>query len=523
MTSTISRTYSDILVACTSGKCSIPFESAPFEFERSDKTKTIIQVVEGEGKYLKEMPKQEEEEEKKEFDQIVEYDMKGKKPDDVLDDIYGEVKQISQHIIQLMKSLYGTSVMQFKASFGIYNEPKKIFILEGATAENLKSAFVANLFGNIPNGESEFQYFMQCAIKPDFFKPPCKNPVHKVKKIQVIYYRAHIKFPSVNEYRLYKIIKERLQDMAPKILSETVNVCIECSINYAGAYREVKGTKLSNGQPKEVDPHVFEALTPLEMSHRRTLPTGFTQNMHKAYCFTVNLRESPYSEQPLTIYKSKPGKPKYEKIAPLKTSKDKWVERLTKYQTGGGKIREIKEEQPNYAHDEIQIPDPKPLPPTYSMRLAKKAYAPIPFKYDYVDKKKNGKQRKIDQKKKPQKTDQKKKQEQNEEQAKMEEDVKEEEKPEEREVENQPENTKTENGAQAERDENEEDKENQKEEEEEKKDEPKQEENQDSNQNQENNGEKKDENENTEAKQEEEHNEKDDEDENLENSEGDPK
>lgn len=395
--STIERTFNDILITCTTAKCPVPFESKPYEFERIDKTKAIIQIVEGQGKYLKEMPKKEEEEEdQKEFDQIIQFDLKS---DDVSDELFNEIKQIAQHITKTMKTVYGSPVMQFNASFGIYNDPKKIYLLEGATAQSLKSAFIDNLFGEIPNGEAKFQEFMQCATSPDFFKPPCKKQVHKVKKLIVIYFRAHMKFPSVNSYRLYKVIKERLSEMAPNLLTETVNVCMECSINYAGAYREVKGVKLSNNQIKEVDPHVFEALTPKELSMRRTLPVGFTQDMHKAYCFTVNLRESPYTDEPLTIYKNRVEKPKYEKIKPLKTSNERWVQRLTKDQHGGGKVMEFPEETERKQMEVVEIPEPKPLPPTYSMKLAKKAYAPIPFKYDYVDKKKNGKVKKSETKK----------------------------------------------------------------------------------------------------------------------------
>ena len=386
---TIHRNFGDILTACKTEKCTVPFESLPYEFERIDKTKAILQIIEGQTVELKEKKSNEEEEEKIEFDRTLKITNKHDVSGDENDPKRNDLLEISSFLLQVIKKVFGSATISLDCEFGIQKETEKIYILENSSAESLKDAFTSSLFSDIPNGEQEFQNFMQCATSPDFFEPPCKNPVHKVRKIDIIYYRAHMKFPSVNEYRLYKVIKLRLKDMSPQLLNETINVCLKCSLNYSGARHENRGSKLSNKQFRENDPHVFEALTPYEMEQRRTQSVGYTQDMHKAYCFTVNLRESPYHEAPWSIAVPPKERPKLKKQKELKKSNEKWVKRLTDGEQIGPHPVRIPSEMPVHV-EEVEIPEEAPLPPTYSERLAPKAYTNQTFKYEFIDKKKYG-------------------------------------------------------------------------------------------------------------------------------------
>ena len=388
---TIHRTFSDILIACQTSKCETPFFTLPFKFERVDKTSTILKIEEGQTITVKETQKngEEEDDEKVEFDRTIKVTNKRDISCDENDEKRNNILEIADYLLRALKAMFGTATISINCEFGIQKETNNIYLLESSSAESLKDGFVSSLLEDVPNGESEFQNFMQCAISPEFFEPPCKKPIHKARKIDVIYYRAHMKFPTVNEYRLYKVIKHRLEEMAPQLLNETVNVCLKCSLNYTGARRETKGSKLTNSMFRENDPHTFEALTPLEMERRRTIPTGYTQDMHKAYCFTVNLRESPYHEKPLSIQMPPKERTKPTVKREIVPSNEDWVLRLTGEKQEPAKVVDIPQEINKKVEEPVYYEE-KPLPPTYSQKLAPKAYTNQTFKYGFIDKKKNG-------------------------------------------------------------------------------------------------------------------------------------
>ncbi|OHT01221.1 hypothetical protein TRFO_32002 [Tritrichomonas foetus] len=278
-------------------------------------------------------PEEEEEEMKEpEFDYI--FNVKDRTIEgDQNTEFSEDIMTICEHLRNGISLLYDAGVIDISLKFGAKNDGHEIWLLDGIVITT-QNGFTQNLMRTVPNGETAFTNFLLNQLsevnddkKKCYSKfPNCLQAIYKVPRIFVILNRAHQQFPTVNEARLYKMIKHRILSINDSVIDQTVNVCISCVHLYTAEQRTYQGQKATNKLPKEVPPPTFAALVPAELSIKGMKDVGLNPNQHKPYCYKINCRDSPYRD-PIPIAKKPPDPPERTRISPIKKS-EKWVARM---------------------------------------------------------------------------------------------------------------------------------------------------------------------------------------------------
>lgn len=332
-----------------------------------------------------------EEEEEIEFDRKIEMENRTIHGDE--NDPFGsDIITITDYFRNIVNLLYDAPVTDIRLSFGVKDEGHVIYLLDGdvTTATN---GFTKQLLRNEENGEQVFIEFLvnELTSKAPNGKcysnfPVCKKGNYKCPRIFVVLYRAHQRFSDVDEARLYRIIKSRIQAINPDVTKETVNVCIQCLHLYTAEQRTYQASKETNALPTYVDPYCFEALVPAELSLKGKKDVGMTPDQHRPFSFGINYRDSPYRSK-LPIMK-KPDKPPPINPPPPIPKSEPWVQRLCSPQT----IHTVRGDDEfttrarTAGGEDVGLPPISPTRKSYSQQLAPKTYSNMPFTYKFLEK-----------------------------------------------------------------------------------------------------------------------------------------
>jgi hypothetical protein len=201
----------------------------------------------------------------------------------------------------------------------------------------------------------------------------------------VILSRAHEKFPTVNEARLYRVLKARFQAIEPGVRDVLVHVCICCLHVYTAEERIYQGHKAQSELRKTVEPPQFEALVPPELEPKVPPDLGAAHQGTAPYSYMINIRNSPYRRSPLPNLEPTSR----TALTPIRTISrgEHWVDRL--YHSGvSPSVRLVRERRGgpfSRAEWEGELPDISPTRASYSLRLAPRTYADRPFRYQFLD------------------------------------------------------------------------------------------------------------------------------------------
>jgi hypothetical protein len=275
-----------VLAAACLSKSPIRFEFPPKAFANTARGRTVFEVVAGEGRSHRrprsaskppppEAPSASAEEEESpdapprseppvvdpaapegdeganESEQI-EYDREVSITDRALDvaadDAFSdEILRLTEHLRENVGVLYNCQVLKLHLKFGVKDDGHVIYLLDGsATTTN---AFTANLFEATPGGEEAFNDFISEQLSAPWTGGracvtdghDCLRADYKCPRMFVILYRAHERFPEVNQARLYRVLKARFQALEPDIGRQLVNVCICCLHVYTAEQRIYEG------------------------------------------------------------------------------------------------------------------------------------------------------------------------------------------------------------------------------------------------------------------------------------------
>ena len=245
-----------------------------------------------------------------------------------------DIMTICEHLRNNIAILYDATVLKIHLSFGAKTDGHEIWLVDGDVTTNVNS-FSRSLFAGIPNGEIEFTNFLieQFNDYPDKndkecysgFKS-CGKANYKVPRILVIFSRARQKFPTVNEVRLYKMVKTRVAAFDDSILDQTVNVCISCVHYYTAEEKTLQAQKDASKQSQPAEAPPFSALTPAELSEKGLKDVGLHPDQCKPFCYTINVRDSPYKD-PVPKARKPDDPPPRPPIQPIPKS-EKWVDRM---------------------------------------------------------------------------------------------------------------------------------------------------------------------------------------------------
>ena len=136
----------------------------------------------------------------------------------------------------------------------------------------------------------------------------------------------------------------------------------------------------------------FEAFMPREDSERGKRSVGTTKSMYRPYSYTLNLKRSPYHSAPIPLVPVAERTP----LTPIKKFRFAKNEESTRLAEGGTMLPSSRERHRDklFFPEHVDIPPPKPLPKTYSQRLAPKAYASLPFNYEIIYQKPSSRKKK---------------------------------------------------------------------------------------------------------------------------------
>lgn len=339
-----------------------------------------------------------------------------------------DIMTICEHIRNAISMLYDCQVVNISLEFGSYKDNHEIWIINGDVTTTT-NGFAANLFKQVENGEEEFTSFLIKELNEEneshqnsqknktsrsssrskgandydqkkkmkgFHQcyshfPNCQNAIYRMPQIFAILYRAHQQFPTVNEARLYRMIKNRIQQIKPELVHKMVDVCIQCVHLYTAEERTYQGQKLTNRLPKDIPAPAFSALVPAELSRKGLRDVGTTPYMHKAYTYTINCRDSPYRDPVFKVAKPLDPCPR-KPIQPLTKSNEKWVDRLCRpYSSHSVKVSSTSgkaTERDGNIDDDTKLPPIEPTRQSYSEVLAPMTYTNSPFSYSFLDQKK---------------------------------------------------------------------------------------------------------------------------------------
>lgn len=300
------------------------------------------------------------------------------------------VINICDHIKSTVGQLYDVVALSGQFKFGIKEDTSTITLIDG-TIHTTTNGFTKQLLRNYPNGEEKLNDIIinELSSSQNHNKCPmecsdCSQPRFLIPRIYLILYKAHLYFSKVDEGRLYRLIKNRLQGLNPDTSNEKVTVCMRCYHLLIAEERKKQAAKEENRIPAAIDPYPFSSLTEAELSQKGKAPVGTYPGMYKATCFAINQENSPYTKK-MPIIKQPPKPPKYNS---KKTNKlEPWVERLSN--SGGYHIANVETNNHQigcvrHSTDSTIKPEKrtKKLP---SEIAAQKVYSKPPFDFEFID------------------------------------------------------------------------------------------------------------------------------------------
>jgi hypothetical protein len=308
------------------------------------------------------------------------------------DEFTDDVIAISEHLRAQVTMLYNCEVMDMSLKFGVFESGHEIHLLDGSVSTTT-NGFTTNLFEEIPGGDVALTEFIIEQLQSDWNSgrvcvtkgAKCLRADYKCPKMFVILYRAHNKFPTVNQARLYRVLKVRFQAIEPGVRDALVNVCICCLHVYTAEQRIYQGYKAQNQLPKTTEPPQFEAIVPPEIAAEMLPDLGVAHRAATAYSYMINIRNSPYSRSPLPNIEPRSR----TAVTPIRRIPrgEQWVDRL--YHSGvSPSIRLVRERrgEPFFrAEWEGELPSISTTRASDSLRLAPRTYADRPFKYEFLD------------------------------------------------------------------------------------------------------------------------------------------
>jgi hypothetical protein len=302
------------------------------------------------------------------------------------------VNTISSHLQDNLGFLFNSQVTSLHLQFGVINENGLIHLLDGSGATAL-NGFTLNLFSEIPGGEQALTEFIISQISCEWNggrqcvtnSPKCTPAGYQCPRIFVVLNRAHKRFPTVNEARLYRLLKARFQAIDPEFSHKLASVCIGCLHVYTAEQRIYQAQKATNRLPATMGAPLFEALVPSEVAAKGKTDVGLTPKGIAAYSYLINLRNSPYRTSPVP------------NLAPaIRTSitaikavpkTEKWAERL--YHSAVSPSIKCAVDADGDPFRTVEFSGPKPwMRPTtvsYSHKLAPRMYTKPPFTYEFLD------------------------------------------------------------------------------------------------------------------------------------------
>jgi hypothetical protein len=160
------------------------------------------------------------------------------------DEFTEDIIAISEHLRGHVTLLYDCQVMDMTLKFGVIEDGHQIYLLGGSVATTT-NGFTKNLFEEIPGGDVALTEFITEQLQSDWDTgrvcvtkgAKCLRADYKCPKMFVILYGAHERFPTVNEARLYRVLKARIQAIEPGVRDALVNVCISCLHVYTAEQR----------------------------------------------------------------------------------------------------------------------------------------------------------------------------------------------------------------------------------------------------------------------------------------------
>lgn len=298
---------------------------------------------------------------------------------------------IAEHLETNVGILFDGIVTDFRVEFGVTRKGR-IYLLSGSVSTTV-NPFVRNIMREIPNGESEFVEFISkelAAPKSTGSKcitgsPKCHKAEYRIPRLFVMLYRARMRWPQVNEARLYKVIKQRLQRLDPDVAKESCSVCVLCLHMYSAEQKRYYGQKLANKQHKYLSAMEFQDLVPGDMSVQARREVTMVSD---PCCYTINLERSPYKGK--LIEPRAPPPPPARTPQPEIPKSGKWVERLTSDALTPARVRE--EESTGVTDVEMSPQDPlpclemfEPAKQGFAEKPALRSYRKQPFGYAFID------------------------------------------------------------------------------------------------------------------------------------------
>jgi hypothetical protein len=381
------RGFRDILAASCLSPCAVPFSCLPQTFENLDGSHISFEIVDGICR-TKAASADPAEVPSVECDRQISVE-----DDSVEDSAFGEdLSAIFEYFNENLGRLFNSQVTSLHLVFGVIEDGHKIYLLDGdgATAVN---GFTLNLFSEIPGGEQALTEFITGQLSCDWNagrqcvtnSPKCTPAGYQCPRLFVVLYRAHARFPSVNEARLYRLLKSRFHTIDPEFSRELANVCIGCLHIYTAEQRIYQAQKATNQLPTTMDPPLFEALVPAELAVKGKSDVGLTPKGYAAYSYWINIRRSPYRTSPVPNL-TPSIRTSLTPVRPIPKS-EKWVDRL--YHAAITPAMESRDDSDKEPFQAAVFSGPKPwMRPTnvsYSQRLTPKVYTNQPFTYEFLE------------------------------------------------------------------------------------------------------------------------------------------
>ena len=305
------------------------------------------------------------------------------------DDMIHHFVAIAEHLERNVGILFDGIVTDFRVEFGITRK-NRIYLLSG-TVSTTVNPFVRNVMREIPNGESEFVEFISrelAAPKCNGSKcvtgsRRCHKAEYRVPRLFVLLYRARMRWPQVNEARLYKVIKRRLQTIDADIVKQSCSCCVMCLHMYSAEQKRYYGQKLANKQQKYMSAGEYQDLCPGDMSIQAQRDVTMVS---EPCSYLINLEKSPYKGK--LIEPRAPPPPPARTPQPQIPKSEKWVDRLTS--TASPPSRAAKEGEVSDTETLLHEPLPylehyEPSKHGFDEKPALRSYRKQPFQYAFID------------------------------------------------------------------------------------------------------------------------------------------
>lgn len=242
---------------------------------------------------------------------------------------FNEVYSIALYFQKVIHLYYDCLTTDLFLKFGVHSE--ELYLLPESRFSISENITLSNLFKDSKDGFNEFicEEITRTPAKGCYFGgKDCTEPKYKLEKYLVVSYRARVKFPNVNEARIYLAVKNRFRENG-KVSQKCVNLCIKC-FHYCSTERTVTHSKkLENRMSKYSEQIPFESFTPAEMNLRQKESIGYSPDMHHPHKFALSVSKTPLREPEKQLRDPSP-KAFYPAPNPLSFSKEKWVTRLSR-------------------------------------------------------------------------------------------------------------------------------------------------------------------------------------------------